>query len=201
MNSFWNILNLPLFYLFSIVFIFEQWNLITYCLISIIVYFIRLIIYSCCCSDYIVIYHWKSDAESSEFQGTSVVYCPSQATVSRQLHTLRDSVVSMGKGRNTRYALVKSAFGARDRIPLYAVDPHGNSVLIAIIRPLTHGGYLVERTVGAVCHLFCWEKKGMGYMNDDLPFFLDDLRPQRFLGRQIAQALSDSSGFPSAPSQ
>lgn len=124
----------------------------------------------------------------------------SQATVSRRLHTLRDRVVSMGKGRNTRYALVKNAFGAGDRIPLYAVDPHGNSALIAIIRPLAHGGYLVERIEGAGMPSVLLGEKGNG-LYDDLPFFLDDLRPQGFLGRQIAQFLSDSSGFPSDPRQ
>ncbi|NOX42913.1 MAG: type II toxin-antitoxin system HipA family toxin YjjJ [Gammaproteobacteria bacterium] len=122
----------------------------------------------------------------------------SQATVSRQLRSLGNSVVSLGSGRNIRYALVKNAFAASDYIPLYAVEQHGNNVQLAVIRPLAHGGYLVEQTTATPSVLL--GENGDGVF-DDLPYFLDDLGPQGFLGRQIAQKLSESSGFPSDPRQ
>jgi len=120
----------------------------------------------------------------------------SQATISRQLSALGDQVVRIGRGRNTRYALTTNAFGVGNSLPLYATDPHGNSVCIAVVRPLTHGGYFVEQRTGMPSVLLGDQEDGVF---DDLPFFLDDLRPQGFLGRQIAQALSEASGFPSDP--
>lgn len=120
----------------------------------------------------------------------------SQATISRQLSSFGDRVVKIGRGRATRYAMATNAFDVGDRLPLYTIDPHGNSVQIANIRPLAHGGYFIERATGTPSVLL--GERGDGVF-DDLPYFLEDLRPQGFLGRQIAQALSVSSGFPSDP--
>jgi len=102
----------------------------------------------------------------------------------------------MGSGRATRYAMATNAFDVGDRLPLYAIDPHGNSVQIASIRPLAHGGYYVERTTGTPAILL--GNRGDGVF-DDLPYFLEDLRPQGFLGRQVAQSLAKNAGFPADP--
>jgi len=122
----------------------------------------------------------------------------SQASVSRQLNSLGDSIVKLGSGRSTQYVLVKNAFETGDRIPLYAVDAQGSPVCIANIRPLAHGGFYVERTTNTPAVLLGEQGNGL---YDDLPYFLDDLRPQGFIGRQIARALSESSNFPSDPRQ
>lgn len=135
----------------------------------------------------------RSPASSRELQLLTGL---SQATISRQLGSLGDRIVKIGSGRATRYAMAANAFEVGDRVPLYTIDPHGNSVQIADIRPLAHGGYYVERTTGTPSVLL--GDRGDGVF-DDLPFFLEDLRPQGFLGRQIAQSLSESSGFPSDP--
>lgn len=120
----------------------------------------------------------------------------SQATVSRQLRAFGNRIIKLGRGRATRYALATNAFGAGDLLPLYAIDPHGNTVRVASIRPLTHGGYYLERTTDTPSVLL--GDRGDG-IYEDLPFFLDDIRPQGFLGRQIAQIFSKNSGFPSDP--
>jgi len=122
----------------------------------------------------------------------------SQATVSRQLRALGEQVVKLGKGRATEYALTRNAFNAGNDIPLYSVDPHGNTVCIARIRPLAHGGFLVEPTTGTPIVLIGENGNGI---YDDLPYFLEDLRPQGFLGRQIAQALAEQSDYPPDPRQ
>jgi hypothetical protein len=141
----------------------------------------------------IIEYLRSSPASSTELQVRTGL---SQATVSRQLRSLGNRIVKLGRGRATRYALATNAFGAGDLLPLYAIDPHGNAVRIASIRPLAHGGYYVERTTDTPSVLLGDQGNGV---YDDLPFFLDDLRPQGFLGRQIAQILSESAGLPSDP--
>ncbi len=122
----------------------------------------------------------------------------SQATVSRQLRSLGDQVVKLGSGRTTRYTLARNAFDSGNSLPLYTVDPHGNVVRVATIRPLAHGGYLVEPTTGTPTALL--GERGDG-VYEDMPYFLEDLRPQGFLGKQIAQALAERLDYPPDPRQ
>lgn len=121
----------------------------------------------------------------------------SQAAVSRQLKTMGDSVIRFQSGRTPRYALTRNAFGGNDKLPLCMMDAHGNTVLAAYIRPLAHGGFFVEPTTGMPSLLLGESGKGI---YDDLPYFLADLCPQGFLGRQIAEAMAGQhSDFPPDP--
>lgn len=93
--------------------------------------------------------------------------------------------------------MTTNAFGGDNKLPLYMVDAHGNNTAIAQIRPLAHGGFYVEALTGMPPVLLGENKDGL---YDDLPYFLQDLRPQGFLGRQIAEEMSLHSGdFPSDP--
>ncbi len=121
----------------------------------------------------------------------------SPATISRQLRALGEKVVRLGR-RPYRYALTAPAFGAGDNIPIYAVDSHGNPVTVGRLRPLSAGGFFVEAVVGTPPLLL--GSGGEGFF-DDLPYFLQDLRPQGFLGRKIAQAIAERAGFSSDPRQ
>ncbi|VAX07703.1 hypothetical protein MNBD_GAMMA26-817 [hydrothermal vent metagenome] len=121
----------------------------------------------------------------------------SQAAVSRQLRGMQNSIVRLPSGRSPKYAMTCNAFGGDNRLPLYMVDAHGNNTAIAHIRPLANGGYFVEQLTGIPSVLLGESENGL---YDDLPFFLDDLRPQGFLGRQIAEEMaSQSDDFPSDP--
>jgi hypothetical protein len=92
-----------------------------------------------------------------------------------------------------------NAFGGNDRLPLFTVDAHGNNIAVANIRPLLHGGFYVEPLTGMPSVLL--GEGGDGFY-DDLPYFLYDLAPQGFLGRQIAEEMSaQSSDFPNDPRQ
>ena len=106
----------------------------------------------------------------------------SQATVSRLLGAAGRRVYRLGKGRNTRYSLLHSLFTIQ---PLYRIDPAGIPEQLAEIAPLIHDRYAVRarRPQAWLAGL-----DGTGLF-DDLPYFLDDLRPQGFLGRQIARQL------------
>ena len=133
-------------------------------------------------------------ATSREIQTATGV---SQSVVSRQLKEMGDSVVRFRKGRTLIYIVTRNAFGGNDKLPLSIVDAHGNTVLAAYIRPLINGGFFVEPVTGMPQLLL--GDRGNG-LYDDLPYFLLDLCPQGFLGRQIAEELaSQSDDFPADP--
>lgn len=121
----------------------------------------------------------------------------SQAAVSRNLRSMGEAVVSLRTGRTIRYGVTRNAFGADDRLPFAMVDAYGNTVLVAYLRPLAHGGFLVEATTG-IPGVFLGAE-GNGFY-DDLPYFLYDMRPQGFLGRQLARGMAaQTPDFPDDP--
>ncbi|MBM9535779.1 type II toxin-antitoxin system HipA family toxin YjjJ [Desulfobulbus alkaliphilus] len=118
-------------------------------------------------------------------------------TVNRKLRELGDSVVKFDKIRPPLYYAVTEAFESGSKIPLAAVDPHGNTHLWGVLRPLSHGGFYLQPTVIAPKVLRGHKETGFF---EGLPFFLDDLRPQGFIGRQIARGLNAQSDiFPPDP--
>lgn len=121
----------------------------------------------------------------------------SQTAVARQLRNIGDGAIKLQNGRTPKYALTRTAFGGDDKLPLSMVDAHGNTVLAAYVRPLAHGGYYVEPATGMPPLLLGESKNGL---YKDLPYFLLDLTPQGFLGRQIAEEMSNqNSDFPTDP--
>jgi hypothetical protein len=133
-------------------------------------------------------------ATSKEIQAATGL---SQTAVSRQVRGMGDAVVSLPTGRPPKYALTRNAFGGSNKLPLAMVDAHGNTVLAAVIRPLLPSGFLVEPATGMPQVLMGSNGSGL---YEDLPYFLHDLAPQGFLGRQIAAELSSqSTDFPPDP--
>lgn len=101
-------------------------------------------------------------------------------------------VVRFGHGRATRYAVRSPLFNrAAEGFPLYRVDGTGTIEHLATLTGLTHGAVLVRppREKTPLPPLLRGEG-GKGHF-DDLPFFLQDLRPQGFLGRQYARTVAD----------
>lgn len=113
-----------------------------------------------------------------------------QGVVSRQIRSMGNSIIRFRNGRLVKYALTCNAFGGNDILPLFMVDAHGNNVSVANIRPLAHGGFFVEALTGMPSVLLGEAWNGL---YDDLPYFLSDLRPQGFLGRQIAEEMAYQS--------
>lgn len=118
----------------------------------------------------------------------------SQPTVSRLIARLSDKVVRFGRGRSTHYCAV--AEGSYST-PLYCVDEKGQVQELAQFIPLKLGHYLLTQ-IQADTPFWLLGANGNGYY-EDLPFFLDDLRPQGFLGRQIATHLSKIKPYPNDP--
>ena len=136
----------------------------------------------------------RGPSTSKEIQAATGL---SQSSVARQIREMGDRVIQLKKGRSIRYAATCNAFGGNDKLHLSMVDAYGDTVLIAFIRPLRHGGFFLE-PVTDIPPLLLGENNDGLY--DDLPYFLFDLRPQGFLGRQIAQEIaSQSDDFPTNP--
>lgn len=139
-------------------------------------------------------YLMRGSATSKEIQAETGL---SQTAVSRQLRGMGDAVVKLPNMRPPKYAMTRNAFGGSNKLPLAMVDAHGNTVLVAYVRPLASGGFFVEPATDMPKVLL--GESGSG-LYQDLPYFLSDLCPQGFLGRQIAEDLASQSGdFPSDP--
>lgn len=125
----------------------------------------------------------QGPATSKEIQAATGL---SQAGVSRQLRRIGQRVVTIRRGRTPKYILTRNALGGNDRLPLAVVDTLGHADVIAHVRPLATGGFYVEPSAGMSTLLL--GDKGDG-LYDDLPYFLQDMAPQGFIGRQIAKEL------------
>lgn len=110
----------------------------------------------------------------------------SQATVSRMLAELSGRVLVLGQGRARRYGLAKSIRGLPAQQPLYWVDESGHFDKVGTLSLLS-GDVLHVDLAG---HTFVTKAA--------LPWVLDPLRAQGFLGRLLAQHLS-ASGVESDP--
>ncbi|WP_424947794.1 type II toxin-antitoxin system HipA family toxin YjjJ [Candidatus Spongiihabitans sp.] len=120
-----------------------------------------------------------------------------QSAVSRRLRALGDRIVTLGRSRPPVYAATRNAFGGDDLLPLFMVDANGDAVPVAMVRPLAHGGFLVMPTTGSPGVLAGIDGNGV---YADLPYFLQDLRPQGFLGRLLARELAAvADEFPADP--
>ena len=119
-----------------------------------------------------------------------------QATISRLIAAAGDRIVRLGRGRSTRYGLSTDVFGLRQRVPIFSISGEGDAEELAMLRTLSSGQYLVDGGK----HLPFWllGQRGNG-LYDALPYFLYDLRPQGFIGRQTARHLSRVSDVPDDP--
>jgi hypothetical protein len=119
----------------------------------------------------------------------------SQPTVSRLVKRAAMEVTRLGRGPGTRYARTRPVFGTRMSLSLFEVDEAGVLEQVATLQSLAGGGYVV-RPAGA--RFWLLGDSGSGVF-DSLPYFLYDLRPSGFIGRQIARRLAAEWGTPPDP--
>lgn len=105
----------------------------------------------------------------------------SQPTVSRALAPLIQSgqVQKVGAARSQRYILPRHVPGVGSEVQVVSIDTQGRPSPFARMVPLERGAFWVD------------EAAGVSARHDSLPWFLDDMRPQGFMGRTFAHAHPD----------
>jgi len=121
----------------------------------------------------------------------------SQPTVSRTLAGLRaDQLLRIGRGRATRYAVRRAVRGSGSTWPLYEIETGGRAGLVGYIHALEGGAWFLEQQEP-------WDSLRGSEFDDGLypglPWFLQDLRPQGFLGRSFAHRYASELGAPRDP--
>lgn len=117
----------------------------------------------------------------------------SQPTISRALALMGERVVRLGRARAARYALARGIARAGSRWPLYRIQPDGQAETMGELRALHGDGYHFEAAKGMSAFLHGDFADGLF---PGLPWFLDDQRPQGFLGRAFARRVADDIGAP-----
>lgn len=126
-----------------------------------------------------------SARELGEALGTS------QPSISRWLAAAGDQVVRFGQARHSRYAATRHVRGLGDRWPLYRIDGNGQPHTFGQLTAL-HGDGCLIATAQPVDWLRDEFRDGIF---SGLPWFLDDMRPQGFLGRLFAQRSAHELGL------
>jgi hypothetical protein len=112
----------------------------------------------------------------------------SRATLMRAIRELGAQVVARGRARRTAYAARRALRGSLQALPLYRIDQDGQAHEVSELLPVYPAGCAVD-----------WSEP-LGWPLDEdmrdgwfegLPYFLDDMRPQGFLGRNFAQHHAD----------
>ncbi|KPC52641.1 type II toxin-antitoxin system HipA family toxin YjjJ [Amantichitinum ursilacus] len=109
----------------------------------------------------------------------------SQPTLSRQLRAAGVAVVRTGQARSTRYLASRAIDGQRV-LPLFRVTPAGQVQQWGELLPVYPNPHVLVRfTDGSADELF-----------EGLPWWLQDMRPQGFLGRTWVQRRAVPLGLP-----
>ncbi len=137
----------------------------------------------------------KPGAKAADLAQTTLVSLP---TMHRILKEMDAEVVRVGKAGNTCYYLRRALKGLTGDIPVYAVDAVGNVAQTASLKLLErHGTWLDVVAMG-------WpvdDEFALGVWPEGLPYPLQDMRPQGFLGRLFAQREAKALGVSDNPKE
>jgi len=105
----------------------------------------------------------------------------SQSAISRNISALKDRVLRAGRSVATQYALKRAIPKVETSVPLYLLNESAQATHEATLHPVHAEGFYVESHGDAFSsRLF-----------EDIPFYLNDLRPSGFLGRLIPRIYKD----------
>lgn len=108
----------------------------------------------------------------------------SQPTVSRLLTRNRARIAMTEKARPVLYAALRDVRGLGSEFPLFKIDPEGNARRMGLLTAVTQEGYF-------------WNPEGAaGEYFRGLPWFIDDLRPDGFVGRAFVRRLHEALALP-----
>ncbi|MCE9552961.1 MAG: type II toxin-antitoxin system HipA family toxin YjjJ [Planctomycetes bacterium] len=107
----------------------------------------------------------------------------SSSTVQRLIRASQDRICIMGRGRATRYALSRSIAGLAAELPIRRIDEHGQVETYGTLHLLVNYRHWLEHP------------SGRGELFQGLPPFVEDMRPQGYMGRTFS-ALNPELGLP-----
>lgn len=110
--------------------------------------------------------------EPSNAKALSVALGISQPTFSRLWPMAGDDVLAIGAARATVYGLARSIRDVGPSLPIFRINAHGEPLEFAQLTILS-GHWYAYQFAGSNSVFTC----------EGLPYFLEDLRPQGFLGR------------------
>jgi hypothetical protein len=113
-------------------------------------------------------------------------------TLLRMLKEQADDVVAAGQARRRRYAWRRDLRGDKVPLPVYAIDEQG--------RAMAQPPLMLTQPQGSCCLIdaACWPvpTEAQDGWWDGLPYPLQDMRPQGYIGRQFARAYHRSLRLP-----
>jgi hypothetical protein len=124
----------------------------------------------------------RGAASSSEIRSSLGA---SQPTMSRILSALSDELIILGAGKRTQYAKAHPIGVHPSQQPLWLVGEDGIAKRVGTLSFLEQSQMAIE--ADGVCELYTPQP------NHPLPWYLSGLRAQGFLGRILAQKLSDQN--------
>ncbi len=104
-------------------------------------------------------------------------------TLARALAKMSGEIVTLGAARAIRYALRDNFRGVPD-IPVYRVNEEGKIKTLGQLIPVRSHGFVMVRASGEMV------------FHEGLPWWLNDMRPQGFLGRAYARQNANGLGLP-----
>jgi HipA-like C-terminal domain len=107
----------------------------------------------------------------------------SRPTMARAIGQMAGEIVRIGAARATRYAL-RDRFRPLPDIAVYRVTATGQIATMGTLYPVRPDGFVMAQTDGVTTH------------HEGLPWWLNDMRPQGFLGRAYAHRHAPSLGLP-----
>ena len=107
----------------------------------------------------------------------------SQATLSRAIQSLGNQIVRFGPYRSIHYALRRPLMAMPD-VAIHRVTPEGQIEALGQLSPVQPTGYVMTGSDGSASH------------SEGFPWWLDDMRPQGFLGRAFVAAQAETLGLP-----
>lgn len=109
----------------------------------------------------------------------------SPATLSRLIRNLGACVVTLGKARATQYARPRDVRGVGDRFPVYQIGADGRFTTYGALQAVCGGQYWWESTSAFSSALF-----------RHLPWFVQDMRPEGFVGRAFVHRIFNELNLP-----
>ncbi|KRB74264.1 DNA-binding protein [Noviherbaspirillum sp. Root189] len=124
----------------------------------------------------------------------------SRPTMMRAVRNLGREIMSRGSARATSYAARRALRGMLDSLTLYRVDELGHGTRVGVLDPVYPEGCALALEDNA---LLDWplDRDMMQGWFGSMPYPLDDMRPQGFLGRNFARRHANLLQVPENPTE